>query len=258
MKLFSWNVNGIRAVLGKGFGEFLATYQPDILCLQEVRAHQEQVACDFPGYEIHWNAAEKKGYSGTAILTRRSPLTVSKGIGLKQHDNEGRVLTAEFPEFFLVNVYTPNSQRDLARLDYRVKEWDRAFHCYLVRLEEAKPVIFCGDLNVAHKEIDLANPKSNKRNAGFTMEERESFDGYVNHGFIDTFREFEKGGGHYTWWSQMPGIREKNIGWRIDYICMSQPLRPHLKHAAIHPTVFGSDHCPVSVHLDFQLRGHMT
>ena len=252
VKLFSWNVNGIRAVLGKGFASFVEKYQPDVLCLQEVRAHQEQVALSIPGYEIHWNAAEKKGYSGTAVLTRRSPLTVSKGIGIKQHDNEGRVLTVEFPEFFLVNVYTPNSQRDLARLDYRVKEWDHAFCEYLKRLEKKKPVAFCGDLNVAHKEIDLANPKSNKRNAGFTSEERESFDRYINHGFIDTFREFEKGSGHYTWWSQMPGIRERNIGWRIDYFCVSQSLRAHLRHAEIHPNVFGSDHCPVSVHLDFR------
>ncbi len=249
MKLISWNVNGLRAVLKKNFLEFLAAEAPDVLCLQETKCHPDDVEPTWPAeLTTHWNWAEKKGYSGTAILSRVAPIKVTRGIGHVEHDNEGRVLTAEFAKFHLVNVYVPNSQRELARLPYRL-QWDRDFLAYLKKLEKTKPVIVCGDLNVAHTEIDLANPKSNMKNHGFTPEERAGFTTLVQAGFIDTFREFEKGGGHYTWWSPMMGARKRNVGWRIDYFLIGASLRPKLKNAFIRPEVMGSDHCPVGIEL---------
>ncbi len=246
-KLISWNVNGIRAVLKKNFIEFFEAEMPDILCLQETKALPEQVDIDLPGYHFFWNSAVKKGYSGTAIFTRFAPQAASIGIGIDKHDQEGRVLTLEFAKFFLVNVYTPNSQDDLRRLSYRTGEWDMEFLTYVQKLEKSKPVIFCGDLNVAHKEIDLANPKTNTKSAGFTLEERASFDAIVAAGFIDTFRHFNKEPENYTWWSYRTAARERNKGWRIDYFCASQSLLPHLKSASILPHVMGSDHCPVAL-----------
>lgn len=249
MKLISWNVNGLRAVLKKNFLEFLDAEKPDVLCLQETKCTPDDVEQLWPAhYATFWNCAEKKGYSGTAIFVRQKPLHVAPHIGIVEHDKEGRVLTAELDDFFLVNVYVPNSKRDLSRLDYRQK-WDRDFLAYLKNLEKKKPVIFCGDLNVAHTEIDLANPKANVRNHGFTIEERTGFTNFVNAGFLDTFREFEKGGGHYTWWSVFSGARSRNIGWRLDYFLISKALRPRLKKAYILPKVLGSDHCPVVVEL---------
>lgn len=250
MKLISWNVNGIRAALKKGFLDYLAEENPDIICLQETKACPEQVDLDLPDYHPYWNCAEKKGYSGVTVFTRPEPLEVVNGMDLPEHDKEGRVITLKYPDFYLVNVYTPNSQRGLTRLDYRTKEWDAAFLNYLKELEKERPVIFCGDLNVAHKEIDLANPKSNRRNAGFTDEERASFDRYIEAGFIDTFREFVKEGGHYSWWSYMAQARARNIGWRIDYFLISPALRPRLKDAFIRPEVMGSDHAPVGIILE--------
>lgn len=247
MKLVSWNVNGIRAVLNKGFHEFLATAQADIVCLQETKAREEQVGAKFDGYFAYWNSAERPGYSGTAIFSKTEPLDVRHGIGVDEHDKEGRVITAEYPDFFLVNVYVPNSGRELLRLGYRTEAWGPAFLQYLKTLEKTKPVVFCGDLNVAHKEIDLARPKANVKNAGFTPQERASFDTYIAAGFLDTFRELEPAGGHYTWWSYMGSARAKNIGWRIDYFCISPSLRPRLKEAFIWPQVMGSDHCPVGL-----------
>lgn len=247
MKLVSWNVNGIRAVLNKGFHEFLATAQADIVCLQETKAREEQVGAKFDGYFAYWNSAERPGYSGTAIFSKTEPLDVRHGIGVDEHDKEGRVITAEYPDFFLVNVYVPNSGRELLRLGYRTEAWGPAFLQYLKTLEKTKPVVFCGDLNVAHKEIDLARPKANVKNAGFTPQERASFDTYIAAGFLDTFRELEPAGGHYTWWSYMGSARAKNIGWRIDYFCISPSLRPLLREAFIWPQVMGSDHCPVGV-----------
>jgi len=247
MKLISWNVNGIRSVLGKGFPDFVTAAGADVICLQEVKARREQVGAVFDGYEVLWNAAERPGYSGTAILTKVAPLDVRLGIGCDEHDSEGRVITAEFADFFLVNVYVPNSGRELLRLNYRVTAWGPEFLKFLKELEKRKPVVFCGDLNVAHKEIDLARPKANGKNAGFTAEERASFDSYIAAGFLDTFRELETKGGHYTWWSYMGGARAKNVGWRIDYFCMSPVLRPRLQEAFIWPHVPGSDHCPVGV-----------
>ncbi len=249
MKLLSWNVNGLRAVLKKNFLEFLAAEDPDILCLQETKCAPADVEPVWPGhYSVCWNSAEKKGYSGTAIFSKTAPKKVTLGIGHDHHDREGRVITAEFAEFFLVNVYVPNSQRELTRLPYR-QEWDRDFLAYLKGLEKTKPVIFCGDLNVAHTEIDLANPKANVKNHGFTPEERAGFTKVVESGFVDTFREFEKGGGHYSWWSPMGGARSRNVGWRIDYVMISRALRPKLKRAYILPKVLGSDHCPVGIEL---------
>ena len=248
MKFISWNVNGIRAALKKGFADFLAAHDADIVCVQETRAHPDDVDAAWPGYEAHWNWAEKKGYSGTLTLTKTKPLAISRGIGKAEHDREGRVLTAEYADFFLVNVYVPNSQRELTRLDYR-QQWDRDFLAYLRKIEKRKPVIFCGDLNVAHTEIDLARPKDNVKNHGFTAEERAGFDGLVRAGFVDTFREFENAGGHYTWWSQMSNARARNIGWRIDYFLCSAALRPRLKAATIYKDVPGSDHCPVGLEL---------
>lgn len=250
MKLISWNVNGLRAVLKKGFAEFLAREAPDVLCLQETRAHPEQVDATFDGYAQHWNPAERKGYAGTATFTRVTPDAVRVGLDGSGEDAEGRVQTLAFPGFHLVNVYTPNARRDLARLDYRTREWDPAFLAHLKALEADRPVVFCGDLNVAHTEIDLANPKSNRKNAGFTPEERAGFDNLVAAGFIDTFREFTREGGHYTWWSNMGRARERNIGWRIDYFGISPALRPRLRASYILPAVEGSDHCPIVMELD--------
>ncbi|MCK6562203.1 exodeoxyribonuclease III [candidate division KSB1 bacterium] len=246
MKLISWNVNGIRAVLKKNFAAFIETAAPEVLCVQETKAAPEQVSLALPGYQQFWNTAEKKGYAGTAIFTKIAPLSVRRDLGVDEHDREGRVLTTEFADFFLVNVYTPNAKRDLSRLEYRV-QWDADFLKFLKRLERKKPVIFCGDLNVAHTEIDLANPKANVGNHGFTPEERAGFDNFVKHGFVDSFREFHREGGHYTWWSQIGNARSRNVGWRIDYFCISAVLRPRLQKAFILPEVTGSDHCPVGI-----------
>jgi exodeoxyribonuclease-3 len=249
VKLISWNVNGLRAVLKKNFLEFLDAEKPNVLCLQETKCTPDQVEQLWPAsYATFWNSAEKKGYSGTAIFTRERPLKVTPHIGIAEHDSEGRVLTAEYADFFLVNVYTPNSKRELERLPYR-QVWDKDFLAYLKKLEKRKPLIFCGDLNVAHTEIDLANPKTNKFTHGFTAEERAGFDAFVKAGFVDTFREFEKAGGHYSWWSQMSNARARNVGWRIDYFLISPSLRPRLKRAKILPHVMGSDHCPVMIEL---------
>lgn len=247
MKIISWNVNGIRSILGKGFLNFLSEENPDVLCLQETRAHPSQVSFSLDSYHASWNFPEKKpGYSGTAVFTKVKPLSVNYGMGIPRHDREGRVLGVEFRDFFLVNVYTPNSKRDLSRLSYRM-EWDRDFLGFLKKLEKTKPVIFCGDLNVAHKEIDLAHPESNRHNHGFTEEEREGFGNFLKAGFIDAFREFTQEGGHYTWWSQMNNCRQRNIGWRIDYFLISKALRPRLEDAPILAHVTGSDHCPVAL-----------
>jgi exodeoxyribonuclease-3 len=251
MKLVSWNVNGVRAVLKKDLLKIMEAFDADVICLQETKAHPGDVQhVAWPsGYEAHWNSAVKKGYSGTVTFTRVKPLSVSFGIGLPEHDGEGRVVTTEFADYFLINVYQPNSQRGLTRLDYRVKEWDPAFLAYIKKLEKKKPVIFCGDLNVAHTELDLANPKTNRRNAGFTDEERANFSAILASGYVDTLREFEKGPGHYTWWSQMANCRARNIGWRVDYFVASERLRSALKKAYVLPDVFGSDHCPVALEL---------
>jgi len=250
VKIISWNVNGLRAVLRKNFLDYLTAESPDVLCLQETKATPDDVEQLWPAhYTTYWNSAQKKGYSGTVIFTRTKPIAVTNGIKMAEHDNEGRVLTAEYPDFFLVNVYVPNSKRELERLPYR-QQWDRDFLRYLKKLERKKPVIFCGDLNVAHTEIDLANPKANVRNHGFTVEERAGFTAFVEAGFIDSFRQFETGGGHYTWWSPMSGARARNVGWRIDYFLLSAALKPRLKRAFIQPQILGSDHCPVGIELD--------
>jgi exodeoxyribonuclease-3 len=252
MKLVSWNVNGVRAALKKGLLGFLERGGADVVCLQETKANPGDVQhVEWPaGYAVHWNSAEKKGYSGTAVLTRIPPRSVRAGIGVGAHDREGRVLALEFDDFWLVNVYQPNSQRGLTRLDYRVGKWDPAFRSYLKRLQsKGKPAVFCGDLNVAHEPVDLANPKTNRRNAGFTDEERASFSRLLEGGFVDTFREFEKGPGHYSWWSQMGDCRARNIGWRVDYFVAAERLRPALKRAWISPEVMGSDHCPVGLEM---------
>ena len=250
MKLISWNLNGIRSALNKGLLDFIKKSKPDVLCLQETRSPNDAVTADLPGYEQYWNHAQKPGYSGTAVFTRARPLKVSSGTGNAKHDNEGRVITLEYKDFFLVNVYVPNSKRGLERLSYRTKEWDVDFLAYLKGLEKKKPVVFCGDLNVAHTPVDLANPKGNEKNHGFTPEERAGFDNLVKAGFIDTFREFEQGGGHYTWWSPMGNCRERNIGWRIDYFLISPALRPRLKGAFILKDIMGSDHCPAGIELE--------
>lgn len=252
MKMISWNVNGIRAVLGKGFLEFLESESPDIVLLQEVKAMRSQVEHDFEsaGWEVHWNPAVKKGYSGVAILTRHPALSVAPGIGIEEHDQEGRVLTLEFSDYYVVNVYTPNAQDGLRRLDYRMA-WDEAFLAYLKNLELRKPVIFAGDLNVAHQEIDLARPKENRKNAGFSDEERAGFGRIVDACFVDTFRYlYPDEPDHYSWWSFRGGARERNVGWRIDYWCVSESVLPKVRHAAILPQVMGSDHCPVVLELD--------
>jgi len=247
MKIISWNVNGIRSVLGKGFQDFLLEADADVVCVQEIKARAEQVHAEFPGYSVLWNSATRPGYSGTAIFTRTEPLSVQYGIGREEHDQEGRVLTAEYEDFFVVNVYVPNSKRELSRLAYRVESWGPDFLKFLRDLEKKKPVVFCGDLNVAHTEIDLARPQGNLGNAGFTPEERADFGCFLAAGFLDTFREFEAGGGHYTWWSYQNNARARNIGWRIDYCCISPALRTALQEAFIWPQVTGSDHCPVGI-----------
>lgn len=248
MKLISWNVNGIRALLKKGhFNSWLAEENPTILCLQETKAEAAQVeGLESSDYYCFWNSAQKKGYSGTAIFTKDEPLNVEKGIGISEHDQEGRVITAEFPDFYLTTVYVPNAKRDLSRLEYR-QQWDKDFCDYLVGLKKKKPVIFCGDLNVAHKEMDLARPKSNRRNAGFTVEERSGFDRFLDNGFVDSFRHFNDRPHHYTWWSYMHKARVKNIGWRIDYFCVSDDFIDNVKSARILADITGSDHCPVSL-----------
>ena len=248
MKIISWNVNGIRAVLKKNFMEFMDEYNPDIICLQEIKASEEQVDLKLDNYPYkYWNSAVKKGYSGTAIFSKYSPITVENDLKIEKHDMEGRVITFELNNYYLVTVYTPNSKRDLSRLNYRHKEWDVDFLIYLKKLEEKKPVIFCGDLNVAHKEIDLKNPKNNKKNAGFTSEERQGFNNFIDSGFIDTFRIFNNEEGHYTWWSYMFNARARNIGWRIDYFCSSNLIKNKIKKSIILPEVLGSDHAPILI-----------
>lgn len=249
MKIISWNVNGIRATLKKDFVKTISKLNPDIICLQETKSPGEAVDIDLPQYEMYWNHAQKKGYSGTLILTKLKPLCVKNGLGIAKHDDEGRVITAEYENFYLVNVYVPNSKRKLERLDYRVNEWDTDFLQYLKKLEKRKPVIFCGDLNVAHTEIDLSNPSTNRRNHGFTDEERAGFDNIVQAGFMDSFRVFEKGIEHYTWWSPMNNCRQRNIGWRIDYFCVSSSFMPSVKKSTILKDVLGSDHCPILLEL---------
>ena len=250
MKMISWNVNGLRAVMGKGFPEAFRALDADLFCLQETKLQSGQLDWAPEGYYAYWNYAEKKGYSGTAVFSRREPLSVSYGIGLDEFDHEGRVITLEFPEFFFITVYTPNSQDGLARLPWRMA-WEDAFLAYLKKLDQKKPVIFCGDLNVAHKEIDLKNPKTNTKNAGFTPEEREKMTVLLSSGFTDTFRFFYPDlKDAYSWWSYRFHAREKNAGWRIDYFIVSDRLRPRLTGAAIHNEVFGSDHCPVELTLD--------
>lgn len=249
MKLISWNVNGIRACVGKGFLEFFKEVDADIFCIQESKMQAGQLELDLPGYHQYWNYAEKKGYSGTAIFTKKKPLAVVNGMGIPEHDKEGRVITLEFENFYMVTVYTPNSQNELARLDYRMA-WEDAFLEYLKGLEKTKPVIVCGDMNVAHKEIDLKNPKTNRRNAGFTDEERDKFSALLESGFVDTFRYFyPEQEGIYSWWSYRFKAREKNAGWRIDYFLVSKCLKDKLQDAKILTEVMGSDHCPVEVDL---------
>lgn len=249
MKLISWNVNGLRACMGKGFMDFFKEADADIFCIQESKLQAGQISLELPGYYQYWNYAVKKGYSGTAIFTKKEPLSVSYGIGIEEHDQEGRVITLGFPDFYMVTVYTPNSQEELARLPYRMR-WEEEFLKYLKKLEETKPVVFCGDLNVAHKEIDLKNPKTNRKNAGFSDEEREKFSVLLENGFIDTFRYFyPEVEGAYSWWSYRFRAREKNAGWRIDYFLVSPQLKERLEDAVIYKDVMGSDHCPVGLFL---------
>ena len=248
MKFISWNVNGLRAVVGKNFREVFAELDADFFCLQETKMQAGQLDLEFPGYQSWWNYADKKGYSGTAIFSRHQPLNVTYGIGIDEHDHEGRVITLEMEDFYLVTVYTPNSQDGLRRLDYRMT-WETDFLAYLKRLDSQKPVIVCGDLNVAHQEIDLKNPKTNRRNAGFTDEEREKMSILLDNGFTDTFRFLHPEEVTYSWWSYRFKAREKNAGWRIDYFLISDRLRPQLTGATIHTEIFGSDHCPVELNL---------
>lgn len=265
MKIYSWNVNGIRAVVNKGsFQQFIKEHQPDVLCLQETKAQQGQAEIDLPDYEEYWNSAEKKGYSGTAIFSKTKPLSIDFGLPIKLErqfglvadsygdpNKEGRVTTAEFDQFYLVTVYTPNSKNDLSRLELRHKSWDPAFLAYCKALELHKPVIFCGDLNVAHTEEDLANPKPNIGKHGFTDEERAGFKKFLDAGFVDTFRLFTpEGNGYYTWWTHWANARARNIGWRIDYFLVSESLKSRIKTAEIHADVMGSDHCPVSIEIE--------
>ena len=249
MKLISWNVNGIRACVQKGFLDFFREVDADIFCIQESKMQEGQLELDLEGYHQYWNYAEKKGYSGTAIFTKKEPISVKYGIGIEEHDHEGRVITLEFEDFYMVTVYTPNSQDELKRLDYRM-QWETDFLAYLKKLEEKKGVIFCGDLNVAHREIDLKNPKTNRRNPGFTDEERGKFSEVLEAGFIDTFRYFYPDMENiYSWWSYRFSARSKNVGWRIDYFCVSECLKERLKDAKILTDVLGSDHCPVELDL---------
>ncbi len=249
MKLFSWNVNGLRACMGKGFSDFFRQAQPDVLCLQETKMQPDQLDLDLPGYQQYWNSAEKKGYSGTALFTRIPPLSVSLGIGSPEHDREGRAITAEFQDFFLLTCYSPNAQRELARLDFRMA-WEDRLRTYIKELEARKPVVLCGDLNVAHQEIDLKNPGPNRGNAGFSDQEREKMTQLLQSGLVDSFRHlYPDVVGAYTWWSYMYRARERNAGWRIDYFLLSQALLPRLVDSRIHDQVFGSDHCPVELEL---------
>lgn len=250
MKLISWNVNGLRAAMGKEFMDTFAQLDADAFCLNETKLQPGQIELDLPGYHQYWNSAEKKGYSGVAVFTRQEPLSVRYGIGVDEFDHEGRVLTLEMPQFYLVSCYTPNSQDGLKRLEYRMR-WEDAFLSYLKSLEREKPVVLCGDLNVAHQEIDIKNPKSNRMNAGFTDQEREKMTRLLNAGFVDTFRALHPDEtGAYSWWSYRFHARENNAGWRIDYFIVSESLREHVREAAIHPEIFGSDHCPVELVLD--------
>ena len=251
MKLISWNVNGIRACVQKGFLDFFKEVDADIFCIQESKLQEGQIELDLEGYNQYWNYAKKKGYSGTAIFTKHEPIEVTYGLGIEEHDQEGRVITLEFEQFYMVTVYTPNSQNELARLPYRM-EWEEAFKDYLKKLDETKPVIVCGDLNVAHKEIDLKNPKTNQKNAGFTIEERTKFSELLENGFTDTFRYFYPDMEEiYSWWSYRFKAREKNAGWRIDYFLTSSSLDERLVGAKIHTEVLGSDHCPVELEISF-------
>ena len=250
MKLISWNVNGLRACVQKGFLDIFKELNADMFCIQESKLQEGQISLELEGYHQYWNYAIKKGYSGTAIFTRREPMSVAYGIGIEEHDQEGRVITLEFTEFYLVTVYTPNSQSEVARLDYRMR-WEDAFLSYLKGLEEKKPIVFCGDLNVAHKEIDLKNPKTNRKNAGFTDEERGKFSTLLGQGFIDTYRYFYPDQeGIYSWWSYRFQARKKNAVWRIDYFCVSESLKEKLVDAKIHTEIMGSDHCPVELDID--------
>ena len=254
MKLISWNVNGLRACVQKGFLDFFHEADADIFCVQETKLQEGQIQLELDGYEQYWNYAEKKGYSGTAVFTKKTPLSVRYGIGIEEHDHEGRVITLEYEKFFFVTVYTPNSQSELARLDYRMK-WEDDFLAYLKSLEETKPVIYAGDLNVAHQEIDLKNPKTNRKNAGFTDEERAKFSNVLANGMIDTYRYFyPEQTGIYSWWSYRFKAREKNAGWRIDYFVVSEALKDMLRDAKIHTDILGSDHCPVEldIKIDWQ------
>ena len=250
MRLVSWNVNGIRACLGKGFLEYFKDVEADIFCLQETKLQEGQVDMELEGYEQYWNYAIKKGYSGTAVFTKRKPISVKRGLGMNEHDQEGRVLTLEFKDFYLVNVYTPNSQRELARIYYRMG-WEDAFREYLQRLDGLKPVILCGDLNVAHNEIDIKNPKTNRKSAGFTYEERGKMTELLEAGFVDSFRFlYPDKKDAYTWWSYFRDAREKNVGWRIDYFIVSERLKDLIEDSKIHPTIMGSDHCPVVLEIN--------
>ena len=250
MKLISWNVNGIRACLNKGFDEFFKSVNADVFCIQETKCRPEQVEwLEYEGYMSYWNSAEKKGYSGTAVFTKIKPIAVTYGIGVEEHDHEGRVITMEYEDFYLVNVYTPNSKRELERLDYR-QVWEDAMREYLLKLDKKKPVIMCGDLNVAHNEIDLANPKTNTQNAGFTIEERTKMTELLDAGFTDSYRYlYPEKEGKYTWWSYMRKSREKNIGWRIDYFIVSDRIKEKIKEASIYDDVLGSDHCPIGLEI---------
>ena len=250
MKFISWNVNGIRACVQKGFEEFFKNADADIFCIQESKMQEGQLVLELPGYYQYWNYAKRKGYSGTAIFTKIKPLSVRYGIGVPEHDQEGRVITLEFEEYYFVTVYTPNAQRELTRLEYRMT-WEDAFLSYLKDLKEKKPVVFCGDLNVAHREIDLKNPKTNHKNAGFTDEERGKFQNVIDAGFIDTFRYFyPELEGAYSWWSYRFKAREKNVGWRIDYFCVSEELKKRLRDAKILTEIYGSDHCPIQLEIE--------
>ena len=247
MKLISWNVNGIRACINKGFKDFFNEIDADIFCIQETKCQKNQIDLEFKGYTSYWNSAEKKGYSGTAIFTKQKPISVTYGIGIEEHDKEGRVITLEFEKFYMINIYTPNSKRELERLEYR-QIWEDEIRKYMLKLNENKPVIMCGDLNVAHKEIDLKNPKTNRKNAGFTDQERNKFTELLESGFIDTYRHFNPDKeGIYSWWSYRFKAREKNAGWRIDYFCASKDLENNLVSADIHTQILGSDHCPIEL-----------
>ena len=249
MKLISWNVNGIRACLTKGFANFFKEIDADIFCLQETKCQPEQIELDFEGYTSYWNSAEKKGYSGTAIFTKKKPIKVTYGIGIEEHDKEGRIITLEFENFYLVTNYTPNAKRELERLDYRMV-WEDEIRKYLLELNKKKPVIMCGDLNVAHEEIDLKNPKTNKGNAGFTDEERGKMTELLNSGFIDSYRYLYPEKMEYSWWSYMGHAREKNVGWRIDYFIVSNDIKEKIKNATIYTKILGSDHCPIGLEIE--------